>query len=142
MISYYEDTLMAWAEPPGKVVWDENPDTAAALLAGPGYKRIEVLGLDEHPLLANWQRGAAAKPPPVAGQVFDRRRFAATDSGQGRGRTDRRAETTTRKTARTMSTTTTSAAATRRTCARRPCCMGSRARRARSGWYTCTCRAG
>src|SRR5215203_5578124 len=31
-----------WTEPAGKVVWDEDPETAAKLLAGPGYSAVQV----------------------------------------------------------------------------------------------------
>ena len=37
-----EQQAMNFADPPDKVVWDENPETAAKLLAAGGYKSIPV----------------------------------------------------------------------------------------------------
>lgn len=58
-----------FAEPQGKVVWDENPQTAATLLANPSYGKIRVERVDQYPFLANWPRGARAVVP-VAVQRF------------------------------------------------------------------------
>ena len=63
-----EQQVMTFAQPAGTVAWDENPDTAAALLAGDGYKRIRTDGLP--PFLDNWPRGAAAKTPAALEQVW------------------------------------------------------------------------
>jgi hypothetical protein len=68
-----EQQAMSFADPPDKVVWDENPETAAKLLAAGGYKSIPVENLNSMPSLANWPRGAAAVAPPVARAVLDAR---------------------------------------------------------------------
>jgi hypothetical protein len=64
----------AWnrTEPAGKIAWDENPETAAKLLAGPGYKTVQVprsVAIN-FPALSNWPRSAGAEPPAVAGQLI------------------------------------------------------------------------
>lgn len=48
----------AWAftQPPSNVVWDEDPQSAAKLLAGPGYHSVGVNGLDHRP----WSAGRKA----------------------------------------------------------------------------------
>jgi hypothetical protein len=68
-----------WAEPANKVVWDENPETAAALLATPGYGgiRIDGMGIERYPLLSNWPPGARAQVPKVIDQFY-RDRFNLT----------------------------------------------------------------
>jgi hypothetical protein len=55
-----QQQAMNWSEPATKVVWDENPDTAAALLLQPDYKAIRVSGVERMPTLKNWPRGAHA----------------------------------------------------------------------------------
>lgn len=65
-----EQQVMRGSEPAGKVAWDENPETAAALLGGAGYKRVRVDGLQRSLLLANWPRGAAARAPAALEQVW------------------------------------------------------------------------
>jgi hypothetical protein len=62
----------AWTEPAGKVAWDENPETAEKLLAGPGYKAVQASHnlVVNYPMFANWPRSAAANPPAVAGQLL------------------------------------------------------------------------
>jgi hypothetical protein len=65
-----EQEAMRFSDPAGKVVWDEDPETAAKLLAGQGYRNIEVEGLDGIPQLSNWPRGAWATPPPVVTKLW------------------------------------------------------------------------
>lgn len=66
-----EQQAMQWADPPTKVVWDEDPETAATLLAGTAYKRVAGPGLENnYPFLAHWPRAAAAKSPPLVDQLF------------------------------------------------------------------------
>jgi hypothetical protein len=78
-----EQQALAFSQPPGKVVWDENPDTAAALLAGEGYKRVRVNDLQYMPLLAKWPRGAAAATPNLArNYLFKLPHFPDLDRGQ------------------------------------------------------------
>jgi hypothetical protein len=61
-----------WTEPPTKVVWDDDPATAAPLLRGSGYVATGVPASlpNNYPFLAGWPPGAAAKPPPVFKQLF------------------------------------------------------------------------
>src|SRR5258706_1619762 len=66
-----------WAEPANKVVWDENPETAAALLATPGYGSIRIDGVERYPLLSNWPRGARAHVPEAIDRFY-RDRFNLT----------------------------------------------------------------
>jgi hypothetical protein len=66
-----------WAEPANKVVWDENPETAAALLATPGYRGIRIDGVERYPSLSNWPRGARANVPEVIDRFY-RDRFNLT----------------------------------------------------------------
>ena len=63
-----------WAEPSTKVVWDEDPDTAAQLLGMPGYAGTRPEGVEQHPFLAGWPKGARAT---VSAEVdaFHRRHF-------------------------------------------------------------------
>lgn len=83
----FERRLMEFAEPPAKIVWDEDPGAAAALVAGAGYRWVPVVPLDKgnrnsaymgvsapDPLFAAWPRAARALPPaalddPPAGSV-------------------------------------------------------------------------
>jgi hypothetical protein len=65
-----ERQAMQWTEPQTKVVWDEDPETAAKLLAGTGYKKVAVGGLDAYAFLARWPRAAAVKSPPFVYQLF------------------------------------------------------------------------
>lgn len=62
--------VMALTQPPSHIVWDENPETAAALLAATGYKPIRVESLERYPFLSNWPRGAAANIPPAADSFY------------------------------------------------------------------------
>lgn len=59
-------------EPPGKVIWDDNPTTAAELLAGSGYVPVGVPDDIEnnYPFLVGWLPGAAARTPSFAKQLF------------------------------------------------------------------------
>lgn len=57
----------AFVEPPTKVVWDEDPESSAALLELPGYRRMVFNGHD--PALVNLPTGARAVPPEIGGQV-------------------------------------------------------------------------
>lgn len=61
-----------WSEPAEKVVWDDDPATAAGLLAGPGYFPVGVPSFiaGNYPFLAGWPPGAAARPPQFANQLF------------------------------------------------------------------------
>jgi hypothetical protein len=59
-----------WAEPANKVVWDENPETAAELLATPGYRSIRIEGVERYPSLSNWPRGARANVPGVIDRFY------------------------------------------------------------------------
>ena len=65
-----EQQALTWREPPDKVVWDEDLDTAAKRLAGQGYYPTKVEGLDYRQLLANWPRGAAAASPAFVDPVW------------------------------------------------------------------------
>jgi hypothetical protein len=65
-----EQQALTWKEPPDKVVWDEDTETAAGRLAAQGYHAMRVEGLNDQPLLANWPRGAAAVSPPFVDQVW------------------------------------------------------------------------
>jgi len=65
-----EQQAMNWSQPPGTVVWDEDLQTAAKLLGGPGYKKVRVEGLAGQPALANWPHWAAAKSPALLDQVW------------------------------------------------------------------------
>lgn len=56
---------LAFSEPATKVVWDDHPDTAAKLLAGPGYRGLRVEGLQQYSQLARWPKGAVAVVPPA-----------------------------------------------------------------------------
>jgi hypothetical protein len=64
----------AFVEPPTKVVWDDNPGTAAKLLASPGYRAMRVDALQNYPPLARWPRSAAAAVPPAV-DTFHRLHF-------------------------------------------------------------------
>jgi hypothetical protein len=78
-----ERQAMSFSQPAGGVVWDENPDTAAALLEGEGYKRVRVEDLQYMPLLARWPRGAAAATPDLAKTyVFKLPHFPDLDLGE------------------------------------------------------------
>jgi hypothetical protein len=56
---------LAYAEPAGRVVWDEDPDRAAGLLAAAGYAPIPIEGTNAPPFVLNAMRpGAFATPPP------------------------------------------------------------------------------
>jgi hypothetical protein len=66
-----EQQAMNWAEPAGKVVWEEDPDEAAKLMAGAGYRWIcddsnGSSGLRSLTL----PKGAMLMPPPVYGQAI------------------------------------------------------------------------
>lgn len=61
-----QEQAMRFNEPASKVVWDENPDTAAALLNTPGYGRIHIDRRGEETLLAHWPSGARALIPSAA----------------------------------------------------------------------------
>jgi hypothetical protein len=54
---------MTWSEPPGKVIWDEDPQTAAALLARPDYAAIAITNGYTNPLPAPPPPGARARLP-------------------------------------------------------------------------------
>jgi hypothetical protein len=62
---------MTWSEPPGKVVWDEDPQTAAALLARPDYAAIAITNGYTNSLPAPLPPGARARLPAVAGPLFN-----------------------------------------------------------------------
>ena len=64
----------AFVEPADKVVWEEDPDAAARLLAGGGYRAVKVEGLGNRPFLARWPRSAAATVPPAV-DAFHRQHF-------------------------------------------------------------------
>jgi hypothetical protein len=66
--------VSTFAEPAGKVVWDENPDTAAKLLGTPGYAGTRTVGVERYPLLAGWPKGARATAS-VEVDAFHRRHF-------------------------------------------------------------------
>jgi len=69
-----QQQAMNWTEPAGKVVWDEDPQTAEKLLATPDYRPILVNYLQYIP---NWPRGAhAVLPSPI--DQFYRDRFNIT----------------------------------------------------------------
>ena len=61
-----------WSEPPGKVMWDDDPKSAAPLLAGHGYKAVNVAATIRHnyPFLSGWPPGAGARQPDFATQLF------------------------------------------------------------------------
>jgi hypothetical protein len=61
-----------WAEPAGKVAWDEDPEAAAKLLAGPGYWAVQVPTSVRvnYPELGGWPRSAGARPPAFAAPLF------------------------------------------------------------------------
>jgi hypothetical protein len=65
-----EQQAMSFSDPPGTVVWEEDPAKAAPLLAGSGYAKIEVNNLAEMPLLSNWPRGAAAVTPAILKSIL------------------------------------------------------------------------
>jgi len=62
----------AWSQPAGTVVWEEDPDAAARLLAAGSYVATPVpaqVRFGSFPFLAGWPRGAAAAPPPFASRL-------------------------------------------------------------------------
>ena len=62
----------AWALPAGTVVWEEDFEAAAKLLAGANYVPAQLpasISYGNYRFLAGWPRGAAAKPPAVASQL-------------------------------------------------------------------------
>lgn len=65
-----EQQAMVFTEPAGKVVWDENPDTAAKLLAGSGYREIVTMSMPKEPAFAIWPDGARGEPHPLIHQLF------------------------------------------------------------------------
>ena len=65
---------LAYSEPATKIVWDDHPDTAAKLLAGPGYRGLHVEGLQNYTQLARWPKGAVAVVPPAV-DAFHRLHF-------------------------------------------------------------------
>jgi hypothetical protein len=75
----FERKVMDFTEPPTKVVWEEDANAAAQLVAGAGYRWVPVEPLDKgarntsyfanpDPLFAPWPRGARALPPPLLQQ--------------------------------------------------------------------------
>jgi hypothetical protein len=67
-----EGQVSNWSEPPPKVVWDDDPATAASLLQGSGYVPAGAPAhvQSNYPFLAGWPPGAAAKPAPAFKQLF------------------------------------------------------------------------
>lgn len=59
--------VAAHTEASGKVVWDDNPETAPALLQGPGYRRVPIY-TGANPLV-NLPTGALASPPAFGNMV-------------------------------------------------------------------------
>ena len=60
--------------PPGTVDWDEDPQSAAKLLAGPGYKKVRVEGLGGHPARCQFADGD---------RLIDRQRMAENKTEEG-----------------------------------------------------------
>jgi hypothetical protein len=61
-----------WTEPAGKVMWEDDPDAAAAFLAGQGFQPVGVPADVKHnyPFLRSWPPGAGARPPVFPNQLF------------------------------------------------------------------------
>ena len=72
-----QEQVTNWTQPANKVVWDEDPERAAALLATPGYGPIRIDGIQRYPFLSNWPPGARATVPQVIDQFY-RDRFNLT----------------------------------------------------------------
>ena len=62
---------MSFTQPAGTVVWDEDPRSAAALLATPAYKKIRVEDLAGN-YEAVWPAGARLAVPDLAKQSYER----------------------------------------------------------------------
>lgn len=73
-VNVLRQQALNWGEAPGKVVWDDDPETAKGLLAGSGYAPVGIPYNIEHnyPFLVGWPGGAAAKPPSFTSQLFRR----------------------------------------------------------------------
>jgi hypothetical protein len=72
-VAALQSQAWSWTESQGKVVWDDDPQTAAALLGGAGYHRACVpqsVVNGNYPFLTGWPPGAAANPPPAGSQLF------------------------------------------------------------------------
>lgn len=64
-----QQQAMTYTQPAGKVIWDEDPATAAALLATPDYRVIEIRGR-ERLIPVPLPFGARARLPGIAGPLF------------------------------------------------------------------------
>jgi hypothetical protein len=74
--------VTAFSEPASKIVWDENPDTAATLRSASGYGRIRVELSAQHTFLARWPFGARAIIPAAVNQWhLQNFRFAFPNQG-------------------------------------------------------------
>jgi len=61
-----------WTQPGGKVMWEDDPNAAAAFLAGEGYQPVAVPNDAKYnyPYLTTWPPGAGARPPAFPNQLF------------------------------------------------------------------------